>query len=167
MARKKKVSQSKRKTRKTRKAKPKRKKAVARSRRAARARKPTRRAAKPRRRTTTRRRTAKGGRRDLLGPPPREAMLMRDDREREAEARLREYTGTSPRLSGGDPDADWQRAISVGEEAVGGSVATPDQSVVDELGAALGVPHAPDEPVRMSAEILERRDRKRSRQPEE
>ena len=30
-------------------------------------------------------------------------------------------------------------AESAGEEAVGGSVATPDQSVVDEIGQALGV----------------------------
>jgi uncharacterized protein DUF6335 len=35
--------------------------------------------------------------------------------------------GAGPRLSGGDVDADWQRAESTGEEAVGGSVATPDQ----------------------------------------
>jgi hypothetical protein len=58
-------------------------------------------------------------------------------------------------------DADWERAASVGEEAVGGSVATPDQSVVDDLGAALGVPRAPDEPLRAPPEILEDRDRSR------
>jgi hypothetical protein len=40
-------------------------------------------------------------------------------------------------------------------------VATPDQNVVDELGSALGVPRAPDEEVRTSGEILERRDRYR------
>lgn len=28
--------------------------------------------------------------------------------------------------------------------AVGGSTATPDQDVIDELGAALGVPQEPD-----------------------
>ena len=39
--------------------------------------------------------------------------------------------------------------------------ATPDQNVVDELGSALGVPRAPDEEVRTSGEILERRDRYR------
>ena len=97
----------------------------------------------------------------LQGPPARETTLMRDDRERAAEAHRHEYHDTSPRLTGGDPDADWERADHVGEEAVGGSVATPDQSVVDELGAALGVPRAPDEAVRTSAEILEGRDRHR------
>jgi hypothetical protein len=36
------------------------------------------------------------------------------------------HTETSPRLTGGDVDADWQAAYSSGEESVGGSVATPD-----------------------------------------
>ncbi|HEY7517841.1 MAG TPA: DUF6335 family protein [Methylomirabilota bacterium] len=65
------------------------------------------------------------------------------------------------RLTGGDVDADWRRADDVGEEAVGGSVATPDQDRVDDLGRALGVPRAPDEEIRASAEILEGRDRNR------
>ena len=97
----------------------------------------------------------------LQGPPAHETTLIRDDRERAAEAHRDEYTDTSPRLTGGDVDADWERADHVGEEAVGGTVATPDQSVVDELGGALGVPRAPDEEVRTSGEILERRDRHR------
>ncbi len=74
---------------------------------------------------------------------------------------LREYTSSSPALTGGDPDADWRRADSAGEEAPGGTVATPDQSVVDDLGAALGVSREPDEEFRSSAEILEGRDRNR------
>jgi hypothetical protein len=99
---------------------------------------------------------------DLQGPPARETTVMRDDRERAAEAHRDEYhTTTSPRLTGGDPDADWERADHVGEEAVGGTVATPDQNVVDDLGSALGVPRAPDEEVRTSGEILEGRDRYR------
>lgn len=65
------------------------------------------------------------------------------------------------RLTGGDVDADWQRAGDIGDEAVGGSVATPDQDRVDEIGNALGVPRAPDEEVRTSTEILEGRDRNR------
>jgi hypothetical protein len=55
--------------------------------------------------------------------------------------------------------ADIQRHC--GDIAVGGTVATPDQSVVDDIGGALGVPRAPDEEVRTSGEILERRDRYR------
>jgi hypothetical protein len=72
-----------------------------------------------------------------------------------------EHHETSPRLSGGDVDADWAGAYATGEEGVGGSVATPDQDVVDELGEALGVPQAPDAEVRTSEEILRERDRHR------
>jgi hypothetical protein len=64
-----------------------------------------------------------------------------------------------PILSGGDLDADWQRAASSGEEGVGGSVATPDQDVVDDIGRALGVAQEPDAPVTTSEEILRARDR--------
>jgi hypothetical protein len=102
----------------------------------------------------------------LLGPPPREATILRTDRERQADEELREHTSTGPDLAGGDLDADWQRADSAGEEAVGGSVATPDQDTVDELGEALGVPQAPDDEVRTSEEILEERDRHRWEQEE-
>jgi Family of unknown function (DUF6335) len=66
--------------------------------------------------------------------------------------------------SGGDVDANWQRAESAGEEAAGGSVATPDQDVVDEFARALGVERAPDAPVTTSQQILSRRDRSRWRQ---
>ncbi|HEY7362840.1 MAG TPA: DUF6335 family protein [Methylomirabilota bacterium] len=66
---------------------------------------------------------------------------------------------SSPILTGGDVDADWQRATSTGEEAVGGSVATPDQDVVDELGRALGVEQGADAEVRTSEEMLRTRDR--------
>jgi hypothetical protein len=68
---------------------------------------------------------------------------------------------TSPALTGGDVDADWQRAHDSGDEAVGGSVATPDQDVVDEIGRALGVPQEPPTEVRTSEEILGDRDRLR------
>jgi hypothetical protein len=92
---------------------------------------------------------------------------MRRDVERAADERLAEHTATSPRLSGGDVDADWERAGSAGEEAVGGSVATPDQDVVDELGDALGVGRAPDAPVRSSEEILRERDARRHRRDDQ
>ncbi|HZS35067.1 MAG TPA: DUF6335 family protein [Methylomirabilota bacterium] len=97
----------------------------------------------------------------LLGPPPAEALLEPSDQERRAWAEAAQYHETGPDLSGGDVDADWQRAASSGEEAVGGTVATPDQDQVDELGDALGVPRQPDEEVRSSAEILADRDRRR------
>ena len=74
---------------------------------------------------------------------------------------LTAYHETGPHLTGGDLDADWQNAAAAGDEAVGGSTATPDQDVVDELGTALGVPQAPDAEVVSSAEILADRDRHR------
>jgi hypothetical protein len=69
--------------------------------------------------------------------------------------------GSGLRLTGGDVDADWKRADSIGDEAVGGSVATPDQDVVDEIGAALGVAQESEAEVTTSEEILRRRDRLR------
>lgn len=66
---------------------------------------------------------------------------------------------TSPFLSGGDLDADWQRAYSTGEEGVGGSVATPDQDVVDEIGRAFGVEQPADAEVHTAREIFEARRR--------
>lgn len=101
---------------------------------------------------------------ELQGPPARETVHLRTDREREAAERVREHTSSGPEMTGGDVDADWEQADSVGEEAVGGTVSTPDQDVVDELGDALGVPRAPDEEVRSSAEILDARDRDRREQ---
>ena len=79
----------------------------------------------------------------------------------EAEKDAADFTATSPTLTGGDVDADWKRAAGVGEEAVGGSVATPDQDRVDDIGDAFGVQRAPDDEVRTSAETLEERDRYR------
>ena len=76
---------------------------------------------------------------------------------------LSEHHGVSPIDSGGDVDADWQRAQSSGEEAVCGSVATPDQDVVDELARPLGVERSPDAEVITSDEILSARDRRRWR----
>jgi hypothetical protein len=101
---------------------------------------------------------------ELQGPPPREATLLHDDRQRRLEEQRHEHTDTSPELTAGDVDADWERASTVGEEAPGGSAPTPDQDVVDEINKAWGVPRSPDEEVRTSAEILEERDRKRAYQ---
>ncbi|OKH39674.1 hypothetical protein NIES2119_05265 [[Phormidium ambiguum] IAM M-71] len=72
----------------------------------------------------------------------------------------KQYTSTSPQLSGGDVDAAWEQADSVGEEAVGGTVATPDQSIVDELGAAVGL-EMDDRAFLRTTEILDERDDRR------
>ena len=89
--------------------------------------------------------------------------LERENTTGELVRELSEYTGVSPVDSGGDVDADWQRAQSSGEETVGGSVATPDQDVVDELARPFGVERPPDAPVITSDEILSARDRRRWR----
>jgi hypothetical protein len=114
------------------------------------------------------RRTAKGKRAKARGPSRAPASGHASDAVEEGHVPdlvrdMALHPETGPRLTGGDLDADWAGASAVGDEAVGGSVATPDQDVVDEIGDALGVPQAPDAPVRTSAEILEERDRHRWR----
>ena len=47
-----------------------------------------------------------------------------------------------------------------GEEAVGGSVATPDQDIVENLGRAAGVTYEDDEELNL-VEKIKKRDRKR------
>lgn len=74
--------------------------------------------------------------------------------------RLREHTDTSPILSGGDIDARWEDADSTGDEAVAGDAPTPDQDVVDEIGAAIGVTYQDDEPLKLG-EKERSRDKKR------
>lgn len=59
---------------------------------------------------------------------------------------LEEHHAESPKLSGGDIDARWDQS-GVGEETVGGSTPTPDQDVVDELGQAMGITYADEEPL--------------------
>jgi hypothetical protein len=76
------------------------------------------------------------------------------------EKELDEHQSESPKLSGGDLDADWQSANQAGEETVGGSAPTPDQDVVDELGEAVGLTYEDDEPLQ-GEEKLRERDRKR------
>ena len=70
--------------------------------------------------------------------------------------RLSKVTGSGPALTGGDIDADWQSAESIGDEAPGGDNPTPDQDVVDDIGRSLGVEYADDEELQGGAEISER-----------
>lgn len=73
---------------------------------------------------------------------------------------LEEHNSLSPRISGGDLDASWQTGNVAGEETVGGSVSTPDQDVVEELGAAAGLSYKDDEPLDYDRKVLDRdRDR--------
>ena len=72
---------------------------------------------------------------------------------------LDEHHSLSPAITGGDLDASWQTANQAGEETVGGSVSTPDQDVVEELGEAAGLTYRDDEPLNYSK--INERDRNR------
>lgn len=63
----------------------------------------------------------------------------------------------SPEITGGDIDARWDLEATVGDEAVGGTVPTPDQDIVEEIAAGVGVELNDDEEVRIT-DMLEERD---------
>ena len=71
-----------------------------------------------------------------------------------------ELTHTGAALSGGDVDADAQSAYLVGDEAPGGDNPTPDQDVVQEIGAAVGLEYEDREELGGERK-LEARDRAR------
>jgi hypothetical protein len=73
---------------------------------------------------------------------------------------LDEHNSLSPEITGGDLDASWQTANQAGEETVGGSVATPDQDIVDDLGDAAGLTYKDSEPLDYDRKVLDR-DRNR------
>jgi len=69
---------------------------------------------------------------DIVSPMPpsslnldRSASSARSGRQ-ELKERYDKHTETSPALTGGDVDADWESAYSVGDEAPGGDNPTPD-----------------------------------------
>jgi Family of unknown function (DUF6335) len=74
----------------------------------------------------------------------------------EMKERLSKNTSTSPALTSGDVDADWESAESSGNESPGGDNPTPDQDVVDDIGRALGVEYDDDEELQGGAEISDR-----------
>ncbi|GFE71382.1 DUF6335 family protein [Chroococcus sp. FPU101] len=71
-----------------------------------------------------------------------------------------EFNEADAILTGGDIDANYEQANAVGDEAVGGTVATPDQDIVDELGEAVGLNMADGEWLHTD-EILTLRDDRR------
>jgi Family of unknown function (DUF6335) len=79
---------------------------------------------------------------------------------KEIQEAIHQHTETSPALTGGDVDADWQDAYSVGDEAPGGDNPTPDQDRVDDIGRALGVEYEDNEELKGATKI-EKRDRNR------
>jgi hypothetical protein len=67
-----------------------------------------------------------------------------------------DHTETSPAMTGGDVDADWEDAYAVGDEAPGGDNPTPDQDRVDDIGRALGIEYADNEELKAADKIIER-----------
>jgi hypothetical protein len=98
---------------------------------------------------------------DIVQTPPssldldRTASAARSGR-RELKERYDKHTETSPALTGGDVDADWESAYSVGDEAPGGDNPTPDQDLVDDIGRAVGVEYQDNEELKGEAKIAKR-----------
>lgn len=59
--------------------------------------------------------------------------------------RLREDGLADPTISGGDLDAQWEGAQFSGDESAVSSMPTPDNNVVEDIGAAMGITYAADE----------------------
>jgi hypothetical protein len=74
--------------------------------------------------------------------------------------RLRNNTAASPADAGGDLDAAWEDVNDSGSETVAGDNPTPDQSLVEENAAAIGVTYEDNEELEI-IEKIERRDRDR------
>ena len=96
----------------------------------------------------------------IQGPPSsldmdRNASAARSGR-RHLQDTLEDHNETSPALTGGDVDADWEDAYAVGDEAPGGDNPTPDQDRVDDIGKALGVTYEDNEELKASDKIAER-----------
>jgi hypothetical protein len=80
---------------------------------------------------------------ESVGDDPRETFLPVEDME------------PNSTLSGGDVDAA-RTGTDAGEETVGGSAPTPDQDVVEELGAAAGVTYKDNEPLWFGDKVADR-----------
>jgi hypothetical protein len=102
---------------------------------------------------------------DIVPTPPssldldRSASAARTGR-RELSEKFHDHTETSPAITGGDIDADWESAYTVGDEAPGGDNPTPDQDIVDDIGKALGVQYEDNEELKGEKKISDR-DKKR------
>ena len=105
------------------------------------------------------RRTVRGD--DIVPTPPssldldRTASAARSGRRQMSE-RLHEHNETSPALTAGDVDADWESAATVGDEAPGGDNPTPDQDIVDDIGKAVGVQYEDNEELKGEEKIIKR-----------
>ncbi len=88
--------------------------------------------------------------------PDRRVSSAATSGRRKLQHSVAEHTETSPAMTGGDVDADWEDAYAVGDEAPGGDNPTPDQDRVDDIGKALGVEYEDNEELKASDKIAER-----------
>jgi hypothetical protein len=70
------------------------------------------------------------------------------------------------RLKAGDMESSALGNAMVGDEAPGGTVSTPDQDRVDDIGRALGVQEVDSGELRTTSELMDERDRHRAQQDE-
>jgi hypothetical protein len=96
----------------------------------------------------------------VQGPPSSLNLDRHGSAARSGRAALRQakrdHTETSPAMTGGDVDADWEDAYAVGDEAPGGDNPTPDQDRVDDIGRALGIEYQDNEELKAADKIIER-----------
>jgi hypothetical protein len=98
---------------------------------------------------------------ELVPTPPssldldRTASAVRSGR-RAVQKSFAEHTETSPAMTAGDVDADWESAYSVGDEAPGGDNPTPDQDIVDDIGKAVGVEYQDNEELKGADKVIKR-----------
>ena len=91
-----------------------------------------------------------------LDPDRRGSSSAAASGRRKLQHSVAEHNETSPAMTGGDVDADWEEAYAVGDEAPGGDNPTPDQDRVDDIGKALGVEYEDNEELKASDKIAER-----------
>jgi len=102
---------------------------------------------------------------DIVPSPPssldldRHATSARSGR-REMAQKFSQHNESSPALTAGDVDADWEGAYASGDEAPGGDNPTPDQDIVDDIGKAVGNVYQDNEELK-GADKITKRDKHR------
>lgn len=74
--------------------------------------------------------------------------------------RLRNDSLADPTITAGDLDAQWEGAQFSGDESAVSSMSSPDNNVVDEIGAAMGVSYQDSEELKVG-EKERSRDKRR------
>jgi hypothetical protein len=69
---------------------------------------------------------------------------------------LAERHETTPAITAGDVDANWEQAYFTGDEAPGGDNPTPDQDVVEEIGRAVGLEYNDTEELKSTDKVVKR-----------